>query len=125
MHSDSQLGHVWVVLSSDFEVSTIDHDVIGIESFLFIHIDIVGFEDKRTIHDDKSEAGHLRHIDEQVASFRNLNCFTLERWEVTAPSLSIAPARDISVEESSSSNITETINKDVKRWLLALNEWFV
>ena len=70
MHRDGQLVLVWVSFSANLHRSIIDHDVMGVESYLVVRVVIVGREDEGTTINHKTLITNYRSLLSKVPLVR-------------------------------------------------------
>lgn len=125
MHSDGQPRIEWELFRSDLHVATIVHHYVSrIKCLVITVIILVGLEDERALNDNEFELWHCGHIDKKVLSARHLDSLTFKRWRIVTPSLLVAPAGDVAIDQASSGNIADACDMDLELGL-AWGVWLV
>lgn len=112
VHSDGKLGGVREVLSSSFEVSTLDHDVVSVEGSVMSGVTLVGREDDGSLNDDSVKLGSGVNINEEVLSLGDRDGLSIKRRDVTAPGSGLTVERDVSEDKALGGDGTESVDNN-------------
>ena len=86
MHRDGQLVLVWVSFSANLHRSIIDHDVMGVESYLVVRVVIVGREDEgTTINHKKVDLRRIFDVNEEAEALGDCNTLAIDRGQKFSP----------------------------------------